>query len=74
MARCVLIFGQASYLTYIYPLWEHHIKLGDHDRYNPTRFYYWDDMSRVVGYWDYVIKRLEKYGKIRLKKVFSMGK
>ncbi len=69
MARCFLIFNHCSYLTYIYPLWEHHLKLGDLDRNNPHRFYYWDDASRVVGYFDYVVKRIEKYGIHDLKKV-----
>ena len=63
MARCFIIFGHSSYLSYIRPLWEHHIKLGEMDRDCSHRFYYWDDASRVIGYFDYVLKRIEKYGK-----------
>ena len=62
MARCLTIFGTNNYMLYIQPLWEHHIKMGDLDRISPTRFYYWDDASRVVGYLDYVYKRVHKYG------------
>ena len=64
IARCYHIFGVASYMTYVWPLHEHHMKLGDLDRHVSHRFYYWDDASRVVGYFNYVVKRIQKYGKL----------
>ena len=61
MARAFIIF-QRAHFNYIQPLYEHHIKMGMNDSGNEFKYYTWDDASRIVGYYDYVLRRITKYG------------
>jgi hypothetical protein len=74
VGRCYLLFkSNSAYFNYITPLIEHHIKLGELDRVAVHKYYNWDDASLVTGYYDYVLRRLGKYGKINLIKGLQYG-
>jgi hypothetical protein len=63
IGRCMLLFkNNNAYYNYITPLLEHHIKLGELDRFAPHKYLDWDDASVTTGYYDYVLRRLSKYG------------
>jgi len=61
IARCYMTF-RSQYMLYVKPLWDHHIEMGDLDRATPTKQLYWDDASKTVGYVEYVVQRVSKYG------------
>ena len=64
IGRCLVLFkNNGAYTSYIQPLVEHHIKLGELDRLIAHKYYNWDDASITTGYYDYVLRRLGKYGK-----------
>jgi hypothetical protein len=51
-----------SFFSYALPLYEHHFKLGSIDRVHTLKFYHWDDASKIGAYYDYVLRRIRKYG------------
>ncbi len=61
MGRMYVIFRQNAYM-YLPPLYEFHIKMGDTDRRRGATLYKWDDASISIGYFDYVLRRIQKYG------------
>jgi len=61
IARCNHIFPN-MYMSYALPLYEHHIKLGNLDSFALGRVYYWDDATKMGNYFDYVMRRINKYG------------
>lgn len=61
IARCYVIFKH-TFMSYVWPLYEHHIKLGKVDKASFYKNYYWDDASKVADYYDYVMRRIGKYG------------
>lgn len=61
MGRMWLLFRNISG-NYVMPLYEHHIKLGNSDKYHMSMMYKWDDSSIAIGYLDYVTRRITKYG------------
>jgi hypothetical protein len=66
IGRCYLLFkNNNNYMNYVTPLLEYHIKLGELDRLALHKHYNWDDASIITGYYDYVLRRLNKYGLIK---------
>ncbi len=61
IARMYVIFRRNSYF-YMQPLWDHHIKMGNLDKHSQHKYMKWDDASLSVGYLDYVINRIKKFG------------
>jgi hypothetical protein len=51
-----------SFYSYALPLYEYHYKLGRIDRVHTLKFYHWDDASKIGAYYDYVQRRIRKYG------------
>jgi hypothetical protein len=63
IGRCYLLFkNNYSYFNYISPLTEHHTRLGELDRLSLHRYMNWDDASITTSYYDYVLRRISKYG------------
>ena len=64
VGRCYVLFkNQNMFYNYLTPLLDHHIKLGELDRLALHKYYDWDDASITTSYYDYVLRRLSKYGK-----------
>lgn len=61
IGRVALLFPQ-NYSVYITPLYEHHIKCGELDRHTKPKYLKWDDASITIGYLNYVLNRIGKYG------------
>jgi hypothetical protein len=63
IGRCYLLFkNNNNYMNYVTPLLEHHTKLGELDRLSLHRYFNWDDASITTSYYDYVLRRISKYG------------
>ena len=56
------LFKLNTYQSYVKPLYENFLKEGLLDKRNDKINYRWDDASRIVGYLDYVKRRINKYG------------
>lgn len=44
------------------PLYENNIKYGSLDQFTQHKYLKWDDASITVGYLEYVLNRIKKYG------------
>ncbi len=62
LARCYMMFRH-QYVLYAKPLWDQHLEMGDFDKNVGGKQLYWDDASKNVGYVDYLMNRVNKYGK-----------
>lgn len=47
--------------VYMKELVNYDIKMGSVDKYDQSKYYKWDDATIIVGYLDYVMRRLRKY-------------
>lgn len=56
------LFKANAFKSYVRPLFENYISEGLLDKRNDKINYRWDDASRIVGYLDYVQRRINKYG------------
>lgn len=60
-ARMSVLFRKNADI-YLEPLIENDMKYGRLDTYKPGTYMKWDDVSITVGYLDYVLRRITKYG------------
>jgi len=60
ISRMHLLFRRNSDV-YMQPLYDHHIKMGGVDAYSQNKYLKWDDASITIAYFEYVLKRLNKY-------------
>ena len=56
------ILFRGCHNIYNAPLQEYHISLGKTDKWTPQKYYQWDDAERTIGYLNYVMRRIGKYG------------
>jgi hypothetical protein len=58
----MLVLFRSNADIYMQPLVDYHVKMGNLDKHAEHKFLKWDDASITVAYFDYVLRRLNKYG------------